>query len=93
MRGSPSCASRARILPPTSGNTTGTHSRIRIRVENTIRRTTIFRIAKEKYRNDRRKYDRIIHDMVCGVVNQTILLKRSGTLRKAEAGRPRTGAA
>ena len=56
------------------------HSRIRIRVENTIRRTKIFRIAKEKYRNDRRKYDRIIHDIVCGLVNQTVLLKRAGVL-------------
>ncbi len=55
------------------------HSRIRIRVENAIRRIKIFRIAKEKYRNDRRKYDHI-NDVVCGVVNQTILLKRAGAL-------------
>ena len=55
------------------------HSRIRIRVENTIRRTKIFRIAKEKYRNDRRKYDHV-NDIVCGLVNQTVLLKRAGVL-------------
>ena len=68
------------ILSPTSGNTTDPHSRIRVRVENAIRRTMIFRFAKEKYRNDRRKYDHIIHEIVCGVVNQTILLKRAGVL-------------
>ena len=44
----PSCACRARILSPTSGNTAGSYSRIRIRVENAIRRAKIFRIAKEK---------------------------------------------
>ena len=53
---------------------------LRIRVENAIRRIKIFRIAKEKYRNDRRKYDHIIHDVVCGVVNQTTLRKRAGGL-------------
>ena len=46
-----------------------------IRVKNAIRRTKIFRIAEEKYRNDRRKYGHIIHDMACGVVNQAILLE------------------
>ena len=55
------------------------HSRIRIRVENAIRRIKIFRIAKEKYRNRRSKYD-LIMDIVCGVVNQAILLKRAGSL-------------
>lgn len=55
------------------------HSRIRIRVENAIRRIKIFRIAKEKYRNKRNKYD-LIMDVVCGVVNQTILLKSAGFL-------------
>ena len=49
-------------------------------VENAIRRTKIFRIAKEKYRNNRNKYGHNIHDIVCGVVNQTILLKRAGVL-------------
>ena len=44
-------------LTPTSGNTTGLHSRIRIRVENAIRRIKIFRIVEEKYRNRRNKYD------------------------------------
>ena len=39
-----------------------------MRAENAIRGTKIFRTAKEKYGNGRRRYDRIIHDMVCGVV-------------------------
>ena len=55
------------------------HSRVRIRVENGIRRTKIFRIMKERYRNRLHKYDRI-NDIVCGVVNQAILMKRAGTL-------------
>ena len=55
------------------------HSRVRIRVENGIRRTKIFRIMKEQYGNRLRKYDRI-NDIVCGVVNQAILMKRAGTL-------------
>lgn len=53
--------------------------RIRIRVENAIRRIKIFRLAEERYRNMRSKYDPIM-DIVCGAVNQTILLKRAGFL-------------
>ena len=55
------------------------HSRIRIRVENGIRRVKTFRIMKEIYRNKLKKYDRI-NDIACGVVNQTILLKRDGII-------------
>ena len=55
------------------------HSRIRIRVENGIRRVKVFRIMKEKYRNRLKKYDRI-NDIACGVVNQIILLKRAGII-------------
>ncbi|MBI1658983.1 MAG: hypothetical protein IS632_09485, partial [Thaumarchaeota archaeon] len=55
------------------------HSRVRIRVENAIRRVKIFRIMKERYRNRLKKYD-VINDIVCGLVNQAILLKRSGLL-------------
>lgn len=51
---------------------------VRIRVENVIRRVKVFRIMKERYRNklDGTPY----HDIVCGAVNQTILLKRDGRL-------------
>ena len=59
---------------------TAPHSRIRIRVENSIQRTKIFRIAKEQYRNDRNKCGHIINNIVCGVVNRAILLKRAGVL-------------
>ena len=55
------------------------HSRIRIRMENGIRRVKVFRIMKETYRNKLEWYDRV-NDIVCGVVNQTILLKRDGIL-------------
>ena len=59
-------------------NTYG-HSRVRIRVENAIQRVKIFRIMKEKCRNRLKKYD-VINDIVCGLVNQAILLKRDGLL-------------
>ena len=55
------------------------HSRIRIRVENGIRRVKVFRIMKETYRNKLKKYDRI-NNIACGVVNQAILLKRDGII-------------
>ncbi len=77
------------ILPPTSGNTADTHLRIRIRVKNAIRRTNIFRIVQEKYRNDRSKYDPIIPETVCGAANQTTLPKRAGPIQ----GRPTKGGA
>ena len=56
-----------------------THYMVRIRVENGIRRVKVFRIMKEKYRNKLKKYDRI-SDIACGVVNQTVLLKRDGII-------------
>jgi hypothetical protein len=34
---------------------------------------------KERYRNKLKKYDRI-NDIVCGVVNQAILMRRDGIL-------------
>ena len=34
---------------------------------------------KDRYRNRLGRYDRI-NDIVCGVINQTILMKRAGTL-------------
>ena len=55
------------------------HSRIRIHVENAIRRVEVFRIIKERYRNKLKKYDRI-NDIACGVVNQTVLMKRDGII-------------
>ena len=55
------------------------HSRVRIRVENAIRRVKIFRIMKERYRNRLKKYD-VINDIVCGLVNQAVLLKRDELL-------------
>ena len=47
-------------------------SRIRIRVEHTIRRVKIFRIMGDRYRNPRRKYA-IIRDIVCGLANMKLL--------------------
>lgn len=51
------------------------HHMVRIRVENGLRRVKVFRIMKVRYRNKLKKYDRI-NTLVCGVVNQTVLLKR-----------------
>ena len=44
-----------------------------------IRRVKVFRITKEMHRNKLEWYDRI-NDIACGVVNQTIFLKRGGIL-------------
>ena len=44
-----------------------------------IRRVKVFRIMKEMHRNKLEWYDRI-NDIACGVVNQTIFLKRDGIL-------------
>ena len=66
-------------LTPNQREYNRAHSRIRIRVENAIRRIKTFRIMKDRYRNRLGRYDRI-NDTVCGVVNQTILMKRAGTL-------------
>ena len=62
-----------------------------MRIKNAIRRTIIFRIVQEKYRNDQSKYDRIIRETVCGAANQTILLlKRAGAHpRRVDQGRGR----
>ena len=66
-------------LTPNQREYNRAHSRIRMRVENAIRRIKTFRIMKDRYRNRLGRYDRI-NDIVCGVVNQTILMKRAGTL-------------
>ena len=66
-------------LTPNQREYNRAHSRIRIRVENAIRRIKTFRIMNDRYRNRLGRYDRI-NDIVCGVVNQTILMKRAGTL-------------
>ena len=55
------------------------HCIVRIHEENAIRRVKVFRIMKERYRNKLKKYDRI-NDVVCGVVNQTVLMKRDGII-------------
>ena len=46
-------------------------SRIRVRVENAIRRIKTHRIMGDRYRNPLKKYDRI-NDIVCGLVNQRV---------------------
>ena len=47
-------------------------SRIRVRVENAIRRIKTHRIMGDRYRNPLKKYDSI-NDIVCGLVNQSVL--------------------
>ena len=47
-------------------------SRIRVRVENAIRRVKTHRIMGDRYRNPLKKYDRT-NDIVCGPVNQGVL--------------------
>ena len=47
-------------------------SRIRVRVENAIRRIKTHRIMGDRYRNPLKKYDRT-NDIVCGLVNQRVL--------------------
>ena len=66
-------------LTPEQRKCNNAHCMVRIRVENGIRRVKVFRIMKETYRNKLKKYDRI-NDITCGVVNQTILLKRDGII-------------
>ena len=48
-------------------------------MESAIWRIKTFRIMKDRYRNRLGRYGRI-NDIVCGVANQTILMKRAGTL-------------
>ena len=47
-------------------------SRIRVRVENAIRRVKTHRIMGDRCRNPLKKYDRT-NDIVCGLVNQRVL--------------------
>ena len=47
-------------------------SKIRVRVENAIRRVKTHRIMGDRYRNPLKKYDRT-NDIVCGLVNQRVL--------------------
>ena len=47
-------------------------SKIRVYVENAIRRVKTCRIMGDRYRNPLKKYDRI-NDIVCGLVNQRVL--------------------
>ena len=47
-------------------------SKIRVRVENAIRRVKTHRIMGDRYRNPLKKYDSI-NDIVCGLVNQRVL--------------------
>ena len=51
-----------------------TQSKIRVYVENAIRRVKTFRIMGDVYRNPIKKYDRI-NDIICGLVNQRLLLE------------------
>ena len=48
-------------------------SKIRVYVENSIRRVKTYRIMGGRYRNPLKKYDRT-NDIVCGLVNQRLLL-------------------
>ena len=48
-------------------------SKVRVYVENAIRRVKTHRIMGDRYRNPLKKYDRI-NDIVCGLVNQRLLL-------------------
>ena len=47
-------------------------SKIRVRVENAIRRVKTHRIMGDRYRNPLKKYDRT-NDIVCGLVNWRVL--------------------
>ncbi len=49
-----------------------TQSKIRVYVENTIRRVKTFRIMGYVCRNPLKKYDRV-NDIICGLVNQRLL--------------------
>ena len=51
-----------------------THSKIRVYVENAIRRVKTYRIMGDRYRNPLKKYD-LANSIVCGLVNQRVLLK------------------
>ena len=51
---------------------TTTQSKIRVYVENAIRRVKTFRIMGDVYRNPLKKYDRV-NNIICGLVNQRLL--------------------
>ncbi len=54
------------------------HSKIRVLVENVIRRIKTFRIMSYRYRNRLRKYD-LANSIVCGLVNLRILGRMAAT--------------
>ena len=51
----------------------GSCLKIRVYVENAIRRVRTFRIMGDVYRNSMKKYDHT-NDIVCGLVNQRFLV-------------------
>ncbi len=51
-----------------------THSKIRVYVENTIRRVKTYRIMGDRYRNPLKKYD-LANSIVCGLVNDRALAR------------------
>ena len=53
------------------------HSRIRVYAENAIHRIKTCRIMGDRYRNPLKKYD-LINDIICGLVNQELLLRATG---------------
>ena len=59
-------------LSPEEKEYNKTQSKIRVYVENAIRRVKTFRIMGDMYRNPLKKYDRI-NDIICGLVNQRLL--------------------
>ena len=61
-------------LSPDEKEYNKTQSKIRVYVENAIRRVKTFRIMGDVYRNPLKKYDRI-NDIICGLVNQRLLLE------------------
>ena len=50
------------------------HSRVRVYVENAIRRVKTYRIMGDRYRNPLKKYD-LTNSVICRLVNQRILLR------------------
>ena len=62
------------ILISTTHRYNITHSRIRVYVENAIRRARTYRIMGDRYRNPLRKYD-LANSIVCGLVNERTLAR------------------
>ena len=50
------------------------HSKIRVYVENAIRRVKTYRIMGDRFRNSLRKYD-LASSIVCGLVNERALAR------------------